>query len=123
MSTSTMALLTTTPTSITRPITLWMLRLVPVSSSAGTTPISATGTDSMTISGSMQPLELPGHQHVDQHHRHQDGDDEVAAGLLLLLVLAAEDDGVALGQGQPGERARGSPRWRRPGPRPPRGRR
>ena len=47
-----------------------------------------------------EALELGGHHHVDQHHRHQDREGEVAPGLLLLLVLAAEHQGKALRQGE-----------------------
>jgi hypothetical protein len=69
-----------------------MFSVVPVSSIAGMTPMSATGHAELHDERIQEALELACHHHVNHRECQQDGDDEVAGGLLLFLPRAAEDD-------------------------------
>ena len=68
-STSRIAFFVTRPISMMKPMIEKMLSVVPVNSSASSTPISDSGSDTMIASGCSEAAELRREHQVDEDHR------------------------------------------------------
>ena len=90
-----MAFFATRPISMMTPMKLMRLSVPPVSSSASTTPISDSGSDSITGERRGERAELH-HQHQVHHaDAHEQRDAHLGEHLLLVARRAAEPDAEA----------------------------